>query len=48
MNTKLTNKVVCITGASGDIGMACAELFADEGAILIYILFVTQKKLFLL
>ena len=35
MNTKLTNKVVCITGASGDIGMACAELFADEGAILI-------------
>jgi 3-oxoacyl-[acyl-carrier protein] reductase len=31
----LKNKVVLITGASGDIGEACADLFYKNGAILI-------------
>lgn len=31
----LKNKIVLISGASGDIGMACAKLFLQEGAKLI-------------
>ena len=32
---RLLDKVVFITGASGDIGSACAELCAKEGALLV-------------
>ncbi len=32
METGLTGAIVCITGASGGIGRACADLFAREGA----------------
>ena len=31
-NTDLSNRVVVITGAAGDIGMAMARRFADAGA----------------
>ncbi|ALB23060.1 Sulfoacetaldehyde reductase [Piscirickettsia salmonis] len=33
--SKLTNKIVLITGASSGIGQACAEQFATQGAKLI-------------
>lgn len=35
MNNNLIGKLALITGASGDIGMACAELFLQNGANLI-------------
>jgi 3-oxoacyl-[acyl-carrier protein] reductase len=35
MDTGLANQVVLITGASGGIGLATAQAFADEGASLI-------------
>ena len=35
MNNNLKNKTILITGASGDIGSACAELFLNEGAAVI-------------
>lgn len=35
MYEKLKGKVVLVTGASGDIGGACAEAFVQHGAILI-------------
>ncbi len=34
MDTRLREKVVCITGAAGGIGRATAEAFAQEGAYL--------------
>lgn len=35
LDTELADKVVLITGASGGIGRACAEAFAEEGARLV-------------
>ena len=32
MNIRFDNKVAVVTGAAGDIGLACAKLLADSGA----------------
>lgn len=40
--TSLTNRIVCITGASAGIGEACAVAFAREGAHLL--LFARRKE----
>ena len=45
MRKLLKNKTVLITGASGDIGGACADLFAKEGANLILHHFSNYKMI---
>lgn len=45
MNLELKNKVVCITGASGGIGLAISAAFLEEGAIVCATFRQHQNKL---